>query len=113
MRALIIKPAPLDLILSGEKTWELRGSRTHVRGPIKLIASGTGMIVGEARVVDCVGPLDKETYEHELLKHRSNRPFEEQYASLFAWVLEDARRITPVAYTHPQGAIVWVRVDDN
>ena len=112
MRALIIKREPLDLILSGLKVWELRGSRTHVRGPIKLIASGSGMIVGEAVLSDCIGPLDKAMYEDARSKHQSTKPFEEQYAMLYAWVLEDARRIEPIRYTHPRGAIIWVRIPD-
>ena len=113
MRALIIKREPLDLILTGLKTWELRSSRTHVRGPIGLIASGSGMIIGTAVLVDCIGPLDEATYENERSKHQSRKPFEEQYEKLYAWVLEDARRIEPVAYTHPRGAIIWVRIPDS
>ncbi|MFT4308237.1 MAG: hypothetical protein ACMXYM_02600 [Candidatus Woesearchaeota archaeon] len=113
MRALIIKPKPLELILSSLKVWELRGSRTHVRGPIKLIASGTGLIIGQAVLVDCIGPLDKSTYESERSKHHSTKPFEEQYAALYAWVFEGARRIEPVPYSHPKGAIIWVKIPDS
>ena len=113
VRALIIRPEPLDRILSGEKTWELRGSRTHVRGRIGLIASGSGHIVGEAHLVDCIGPLDAATYARNLGRHRSDRPFEEQYPQLFAWVLEGAQRIDPRPYAHPQGAIIWVTLPDE
>jgi hypothetical protein len=113
VRALIIKPEPLTRILCGEKTWELRGSRTHIRGRIGLIASGSGTIVGEAMLTDCIGPLDRGTYERERAKHRSQQPFEEQYPSLFAWVLEDTHPIEPVPYLHPQGAIIWVTVPEK
>lgn len=34
MNGLIIKKQWLDKILAGEKTWELRGSNTKVRGRI-------------------------------------------------------------------------------
>ena len=41
MDALIIRQPWLGLILSGKKTWEIRGSRTNKRGPIALIESGS------------------------------------------------------------------------
>jgi hypothetical protein len=110
MRALIVRPEPLEHILAGRKVWELRGSRTHIRTRIGLIASGSGTIVGEAELVDCIGPLDKATYERDREKHRSDRPFDEQYPQLFAWVLEGAHPIEPIPYEHPQGAIIWVRI---
>jgi hypothetical protein len=106
VRALIIKAEPLAQILSGEKVWELRGSRTHIRGRISLIESGSGLIIGEADLIDCIGPLDAKTYERERNKHRSSKLFEAQYPTLFAWVLENAHPTAPVAYDHPQGAII-------
>lgn len=49
MDALIIKKQFLDKIFSGKKTWELRGSRTHKRGRIALIESGSGPCYGGVR----------------------------------------------------------------
>lgn len=112
MRALIIKPEPLERILSGKKTWELRGSRTRIRERIGLIASGSGTIIGEADLVDCIGPLDRTTYEANVSKHRSKDSFQKQYPSLYAWVLKDVKRIKPRPYSHPRGAIIWVIIDD-
>jgi hypothetical protein len=32
----------------------------------------------------------------------------------YAWVLSAAKRLkTPVAYKHPQGAVIWVTLDDG
>lgn len=39
MQGLITKPMWADMILSGAKTWEIRGSRTHKRGTIGIIKS--------------------------------------------------------------------------
>jgi len=46
MNGLIIKPEWADLILSGKKTWEIRGSQTHIHGTIGIIKSGSGLIYG-------------------------------------------------------------------
>jgi hypothetical protein len=55
--ALIVARPWVDLLLSGEKRIEIRSIRTKKREVIGLIAKGTKLIVGVARVVDCEGPL--------------------------------------------------------
>lgn len=52
-RALIIKKKWLDKILDEGKVWEMRATKTKVRGKIGLIESGSGMIVGEAYLMYC------------------------------------------------------------
>jgi len=42
MHALVIRPQWIEKILAGKKTWEIRGSRTAIRGIIGLIPSGSG-----------------------------------------------------------------------
>ena len=37
MKALIVKKPWIDYILDGIKTWEIRGSKTNIRGKIELI----------------------------------------------------------------------------
>jgi len=59
VKALIVRQPWVERILSGAKTWELRGSRTHVRGPIALIEAGTGHVVGTAELRDVIGPLSQ------------------------------------------------------
>jgi len=56
MRALVIKPGSMHLILDGPKSWEIRRGRCHIRELIGLIESGSGTVVGVAEI-DCVGPL--------------------------------------------------------
>lgn len=114
MDALIIKKQFLDKIFSGEKTWELRGSRTHKRGRIALIESGSGHIMGECELVNCIGPLDDSVFIKNKHKHCSSSAFQDQwYKNIFAWELKNVKRYSkPKSYDHPPGAIIWVKLKD-
>ena len=68
MKGLIIKQKWLDKIFAGEKTWEIRGSKTQIRGQIYLIQSGTKHIYGKADLVDCI-TLDLQTYQDSKHMH--------------------------------------------
>ena len=50
---LIVKEKWLNMILDGYKSLEIRGVRTHKRGLIGLIQSGTGEVKGIASLTDC------------------------------------------------------------
>jgi hypothetical protein len=116
LRALVIKKPWLDKILAGTKTWEIRGSRTNIRGTIGLIESRSGTVVGLCEVIDSVGPLTAEEYSRNARK-AGMLPAEANlggYKNTFAWVLANARRFkTPVPYKHPSGAVIWVQLDDG
>jgi ASCH domain len=115
LRALIIKKPWLDKILAGTKTWEIRGSRTNIRGTIGLIESRSGTVVGLCEVVDCVGPLTADEYRRNS-RRAGMLPAEANlggYKNTFAWVLANARRFkTPGSYRHPSGAVIWVTLDE-
>jgi hypothetical protein len=66
-RGLIIMEPWAERILIGKKTWEIRGSKTHIRGKIDIIQSGTGHDYGTANLVDCIGPFEdrKEFYSYD------------------------------------------------
>ena len=117
MRSLLIKQPWIDLILDGAKTWELRGSRTRIRGPIALIQSGSGQVVGTCEVVDVKGPLSLAELRRTTALHcvpASSLRAGMRYKNTFAWVLSGARRSpTPVKYDHPPGAIIWVKLDQS
>jgi hypothetical protein len=109
-RGLPIKEVPLTKILSGSKTWEIRSRATTRRGPIALIQSGTGTVVGTCRIVDCVGPFTVEQRRSGWKKAGFPRG-KLLPAGFYAWVIEGARRLrTPVPYSHPRGAIIWVKL---
>ena len=115
VRALVIRKPWLDKILAGAKTWEIRGSRTSIRGTVGLIQSRSGTVVGLCEVVDCIGPLTAEEFRGNARK-AGMIPKEAVlggYKNTFAWVLANARRFkTPVPYAHPNGAVIWVQLGD-
>lgn len=114
-KGLIIDAPPIDRILAGEKTWEMRSTSTKQRGTIALIRKGSGMVVGTAEVVDSRGPLSRAEMLANVALHRIEPARIESGAVdkwKYAWVLRNVRRLTrPVPYTHPSGAVIWVALD--
>lgn len=116
MKALIIDEPWISKILDGSKTWEMRSRNTAKRGWIALARKGSGMIVGVARLTSCTGPLSLSQITESATRHRI--PIEEFTSGRaakwnVAWHLEGARPLAqPLAYRHPAGAVVWVRLDD-
>lgn len=110
-RALVIAEPWISLILSGRKTWEMRGRGTSIRGRIGLIRKGTGLVVGEAVLAGSLPPLDVEGMLATQSRHRIDP---ETLAALggrwnVPWVLEGAMEWkAPVPYVHPRGAVTWV-----
>lgn len=107
---LIIMKEPLDLILAGQKTWELRGKATVRRGPVALIESKSGHVVGTCDIVDVVGPVSLAELRRKAAEWGS-RPTALYYPKTYGWVIANARRLRrPVQYSHPSGAVIWVRL---
>lgn len=108
MKGLIIKPKWADLILSGEKTWEIRGSRTHFRGRFDIIKSGSGKVFGSVDLVDCIslhGWDDVALICDNMDKHHVPLGVI-QYKKPWAWVLRNPIIYPePIPYKHPQGAV--------
>jgi|GEM_PF-389281 len=117
-RALIIDEPWISKILSGEKTWEMRSRATTVRGRIGLIRKGSGLIVGEVDIVEVLDfnqerdVLERYTEEHCIDYSDKDREFLQKYD--VAWVLENAKKYSvPIPYNHPQGAVIWVRLEKS
>jgi len=113
MTGLVIKSPWIDLILQGQKTWEIRGKNTAQRGRIALIKSKSGCILGRCRLVDCVGPLSLEQLRETTEKHHIplNGLTELPYEKTYAWVLAEPTLLAkPIPYKHPSGAVIWVRL---
>jgi len=107
--ALAVKKEWLNLIFSGRKKWEIRGTATTKRGPIEFIESGSGYVVGEAKITDSF-PLAREDLHMHVDKHCIQDVSIIKYRKIFAWVLADAQRYKdPQPYDHPVGAITWVK----
>jgi hypothetical protein len=111
MKALVIKPVPMNKILNGSKSWEVRRGRCQIRGRIGLIESGSGTVVGIAELRDCVGPLTRklriQNAQHiGVTPKTAGQPWPR---GLYAWVLKRRQRLTkPVQYKHPNGIVRWV-----
>ena len=110
---LLILKEPLDKILAGTKTWEVRGKATARRGPIALIESKSGHVVGTCEVVDVVGPLNLAELRRNA-RRTAFRASELPYSTTYAWVVHNARRLPEsVPYRHPAGAVIWVRLEPS
>lgn len=75
MKGLIVKPEWAELILSGQKTLELRGSPTKIRGKIGIIKSKTGKVYGTAEIIDSV-PLSEEAFYQTVDQHQVTCSYE-------------------------------------
>ena len=115
MKGLIIRQPHIGKILDGEKTWEMRSGPTKIRGRIALIEAGSGLIVGEASIVDCIKPY-LDTYIDKWKHASKHRVSVENFHKLdrwcWAWVLSDAIKYDkPIPYDHPKGAVIWVNLE--
>src|SRR3989442_13404456 len=93
-RALIIRPEPIDRVLAGTKTWQIRTRPTNIRGPIGLIASRSGLVVGTCELVDVKGLLTYGEFRRNGRKW-GGRPSDVgrgDHLRFYAWVLRKARR---------------------
>lgn len=115
MKGLIIKPYWADLILSGDKVWEIRNRQTHQRGKIGVIKSGSGKVFGTVDLVDCKN-LSFTDYMDSRDKHciqTGQAPYPDRAHDMWAWVLKNPVIYpNPVPYTHPQGAVIWVNLGE-
>ena len=110
MKALIVKKPWIDYILDGKKVWEIRGSNTKIRGKIALIQSGSGMIVGECDLIDCIA-LNENTYRENQKLHCIADVSKMPYKHTYAWVIKNAIRYKePKQYNHPNGAVIWTNL---
>jgi len=110
MKALIIKKQWLNLILSGKKIWEIRGSKTKTRDKIELIQSGNGLIIGCCEIIDCF-ELSFLDFQNNINKHQINDFNKLPYKKTYTWVINKAQKYeTPRKYNHPKGAIIWVNI---
>jgi len=109
---LIIDEPWISLILSGEKTWELRSRDTRVRGRIALIRKGSKTVIGVADLIGTLPKLTRSDLISNIAKHRvPESEISEDFKWSTAWVLERARSLhKPIPYHHPAGAVIWVNL---
>jgi hypothetical protein len=118
MKGLIIDEPWIGMILSGDKTWEMRKTACHHRGPVALIRKGSGHIVATAEIIESLPTIvDASDYAkmeswHRIPPSRQARAFSDGWRT--PWVLQNVRLLAnPVKYAHPNGAVIWVNLDDG
>lgn len=114
MDGLIIKKEWLDLILSGKKTLEIRGSDTHKVGQtVYLLESGTHRVCGTCKIVESFPICASPHWNQERHRHCVNISWEElikRYKVPYAWELSEVEKWEDVSYyNHPKGAVIWVK----
>lgn len=114
-RGLMIRDPYASQLLDGEKTWEIRGRATQIRGTVVIIKSGTGQAYGVVELVDVIGPLSVDDLVDS--SHLPNSEREEfrktglPYRKTFAYVIKNPRWFaSPISYRHPSGAVTWVNL---
>lgn len=113
MDGLIIKKKWLNLIVSGKKTIEIRGSNTKKQNEtIYLLESGTHRVVATA-VISSTYPISYSNWTDERDKHCvyiTYADLRKRYKTPYAWVLSKIEPIEDIwYYEHPQGAVIWVK----
>ena len=113
MKGLIIDEPWISLIVSGEKTWEMRSRNTNVRGRIGLIRKGSKTVIGLADLIDTLPKLPRSELRASFAKHRvPESKIDEDFEWSTAWVLQRPRSLQePIPYRHPAGAVIWVNLD--
>jgi hypothetical protein len=116
MKGLIIDEPWITEVLAGRKVWEMRKTACRLRGRIALIRKGSGQVVGTAEVVDTLPPIETlDAYaaaedRHCIPPHRQSAAFTDGWRH--PWILSKAQALsTPVPYSHPRGAVIWVTLD--
>ena len=125
--ALLVRQPWAQLIVSGEKLWELRGTATQRRGRIGIAEAGSGTLVGEVTVADCIqvgrrssdgdfiipwgNAEDFLAAPQNMSKHCMEDTAAIPYKKIWAWVLEaPVAYVSPQPYRHPKGAVIWVKL---
>ena len=114
MYGLIIKRGWLDLILSGKKILEIRGSDTsHQNEVIYLLESGSHRVRGTC-VIESVHPISCSDWNEERNLHHVSISYGQllqRCKKPYAWRLKDVTDFgkEEIYYDHPKGAVIWVK----
>lgn len=111
-KGLIVREPYASLIVEGKKVWEIRKTRTRIRGEILIISNGKA--IGKAELVDVLGPFKPEELKDHEDKHRASVEFLREYSNgkpLYAWVLRNAEKFEkPKEVEMAKGVQIWANV---
>lgn len=111
-KGLIIRDPWITMILSGLKIWEIRNSKTNIRGKIYLIKSKSGMIFGEVDLIDCI-KINEDDYIKNRDKHNIPEDYKLPYSfdNMYAWVMcNPIIYDKPIPYEHKKGVVKWINL---
>ena len=124
IKGLVIREPWIGLLLSGQKTWEMRTKPESYRGWIGLIRSKsdrvknssvkTGCVSGIARLSDVGDPLSLDRMVETFDKHRVPKELiqSEDFKWFTPWKLTEIQMLhDPVPYDHPNGAVLLFDLD--
>lgn len=113
LSAIPIREPWIDMILEGEKTWEIRSKFTKKIGPVGLIRAGSKTVVGTAILADVVELTADLAYENQdLMGMYVTRKTARDFVGYYAWVLKDVVKLKkPVPYVH-SSQVIWVTLDE-
>jgi len=115
LRGLVLMADPLEKILTGRKSMELRGRHNRQLGKVALIRKGSGQIFGIADIVESVGPMDMNEfrariYEHGVESSRLQEVFDKGWT--IGWRMANVKKLRyPVPYVHK--GMSQVKLDDE
>jgi len=109
-KGLIVREPYASLIVEGKKVWEIRKTRTKIRGEILIISNGKA--IGKAELVDVLGPFTPEELAEHEDKHCASVSFEYSNGKpLYAWVLRNAEKFDrPKEVEMAKGVQIWANV---
>lgn len=116
VKGFILKKHWADLILNGNKTWEIRGSNCKIRGKVGIISGGKW--IGNIDIVDCI-EINLKMYRENIDKHNVGLEEDSKFGSVlklpykktFAWILASPKKfLIPKNYIHKKGCVIWVNL---
>ncbi len=111
-KGLIVREPYASLIVEGKKEWEIRKTKTKIRGEVLIISNGKA--VGKAELVDVLGPFTPEELAEHEDKHHATLEFLREYSNgkpLYAWVFRNAEKFErPRGVRMARGVQVWANV---
>ena len=110
MEGLIIKQPYAEMVINGEKEWELRSKRPPHKKLKKIIyLLSSGKALGKI-CIDTHWTTDIENLKSNQEKHCSEISFLPIHHVSHVWKIQVITKFTqPKKYIHPTGARVWVK----